>query len=58
MQPATTTLYDRDCKPLHEFGKRFRNTIRVCPFSNTAMIGGFGNCAGEIDFWDINTMKH
>jgi uncharacterized protein with WD repeat len=21
------------------------------------MIGGFGNCSGEIDIWDINTMK-
>jgi len=29
----------------------------MCPFSSLAMIGGFGNCSGEIDFWDINTMK-
>lgn len=21
------------------------------------MIGGFGNCSGEIDIWDINTLK-
>jgi translation initiation factor 2A len=32
-QPATATLYDKDCNPLFEFGKRYRNTIRVCPFS-------------------------
>lgn len=57
MQPSTATLYDKDAKPLFEFGKRFRNSIRMCPFSSLAMIGGFGNCSGEIDFWDINTMK-
>ena len=57
MQPSTATLYDKDAKPLFEFGKRFRTTIRMCPFSSLAMIGGFGNCSGEIDFWDINTMK-
>lgn len=42
---------------MFEFGKRFRSTIRICPFSSLAMIGGFGNLAGEIDFWDINSMK-
>lgn len=32
-QPAIATLYDKNCTPLFEFGKRYRNTIRVCPFS-------------------------
>lgn len=57
LQPATATLYDKNCQALSEFGKRFRNTIRVCPFSQIAMIGGFGNLAGEIDFWDVRSMK-
>lgn len=57
LQPATATLYDKNCQALSEFGKRFRNTIRICPFSQIAMIGGFGNLAGEIDFWDIGSMK-
>lgn len=33
VQPATATLYDKNCNPQFEFGKRYRNTIRVCPFS-------------------------
>lgn len=57
LQPATATLYDKNCQALQELGKRFRNTIRICPFSQIAMIGGFGNLAGEIDFWDLKSMK-
>ena len=51
------TLYDKNANPLFEFGKRFRNTIRVCPFSQIVMIGGFGSLDGEIDFWQLSTMK-
>jgi translation initiation factor 2A len=50
-------LYDKDCNPLFEFGKRYRNTIRVCPFSQMAMIGGFGNLTGEVDFWDLEKLR-
>jgi len=31
-QPATATMYNADGQPHFEFGKRFRNTIRLCPF--------------------------
>ena len=55
-QPATATLYDKNCNPLFEFGKRYRNTIRVCPFSQIVMIGGFGNLTGEIDFWALESL--
>ena len=37
--------------------KRYRNTIRVNPFSNCLLIGGFGNLAGEMDFWDLKNLK-
>lgn len=53
VQPAVATLYDKNGVPLFEFGKRYRNTIRICPFSQTVLIGGFGNLAGEVDFWDL-----
>lgn len=52
-QPSTSTLYDKEGNPLFEFGKRYRNTIRIDPFSNAAIIGGFGNLAGEIDIWSL-----
>lgn len=32
-QPAVATLYDKNSNPLFEYGKRYRNTVRVCPFS-------------------------
>ncbi len=57
VQPATSTLYDKNCSPLFEFGKRYRNTIKICPFSQIAMIGGFGNLTGEMDFWDLTDIK-
>ncbi len=53
MQPSVATLYDKNSNPVFEFGKRYRNTIRICPFSQTALIGGFGNLAGEVDFWNL-----
>lgn len=56
-QPATATLFDKNCHPLFEFGKRYRNTIRICPFQQVVMIGGFGNLTGEIDFWSLDTLK-
>ena len=42
---------------MFEFGKKFRNTIRVCPFSQIVMIGGFGSLDGEMDFWELSNMK-
>lgn len=51
------TLFDKNANPLFEFGKRYRNTIRICPFYQTVLIGGFGNLAGEVDFWDLSTLK-
>lgn len=56
-QPTTATLYDKNCQPLFEFGKRYRNTIRVCPFSQLVLIGGFGNLKGQIDFWALDTLE-
>lgn len=56
-QPAIATLYDKDCNPLFEFGKRYRNTIRICPYSQLLLIGGFGNLKGEIDFWSLDSLE-
>lgn len=56
-QPAVATLYDKDCNALFEFGKRYRNSIYVCPFSQLCMIGGFGSLKGEMDFWSLDTLE-
>lgn len=57
IQPATATLYDKNANPMFEFGKRYRNTIRICPFNQLAMIGGFGNLTGEADFWQLDNLS-
>jgi len=57
-QPATATMYNADGQPHFEFGKRFRNTIRICPFDSVLMIGGFGNITkGEMDIWSLDSLK-
>ena len=55
--PATSVIYNKECKPYFEFGKHHRNTIRYSPFSRFVMIAGFGNLSGEMDFWDLKNMK-
>lgn len=54
-QPAQATLYlGEEGEPFFEYGQRFRNTVRFCPFSHVLIIGGFGNITkGEMDFWNI-----
>ena len=54
LQPGTATLFDKNANPVFEFGKRYRNTVRICPFSNGILIGGFGNLAGEVDVWTLS----
>lgn len=57
-QPSTATMYNADGEPAFEFGKRFRNTMKICPFGNSMMIGGFGNITkGEMDFWSLENLK-
>ena len=52
------TMYDLNGEPTFEFGKQFRNTIKICPFSSILMIGGFGNITkGEMNFWNLETQK-
>lgn len=51
-------MYNADGEPKFEFGKRFRNTAKICPFSSILICGGFGNInKGEMDFWNLETLK-
>lgn len=56
-QPSTMTLYDREGKAKFEFGKQYRNTVRYSPLGHIVLMGGFGNLAGEMEFWDKDKMK-
>jgi len=51
-------MYDADGQPSFEFAKRFRNTVRICPFDNSMIIGGFGNITkGEMDIYSLDSNK-
>ena len=50
--PAKTTLFDKKCKPIYDFGSGPRNTVEWSPFSRFLVIGGFGNLPGDIEFYD------
>lgn len=57
-QPAKITLFNAsNCTAVREFGTLARNTILFSPHGRFLCIGGFGNLAGEMDFWEKNKFK-
>jgi uncharacterized protein with WD repeat len=52
IQPALITLHDITGKQIAALGKKYRNTIKFCPFGQFMFIGGFGSLAGELDFFN------
>lgn len=55
--PAAACLYDLKANIVHEFGCAHRNTITFSPHGRFVCLAGFGNLAGEMDFWDLNKKK-
>jgi translation initiation factor 2A len=56
--PAKTIAYRcNDGKAIKEYCTAPRNTIRFSPHGRFVMIGGFGNLAGEMDFFDCFKFK-
>ena len=51
--PSKAALYNLKGASTFSFGEKHRNTVRVSPNGKFACIGGFGNLAGELDFWDL-----
>ena len=57
-QPAKSTLFvASNCTPIREYGSGSINTIRWSPHGRFVMLGGFGNLAGELQFWDSFKFK-
>lgn len=55
--PAQATLYNAKAEPLFQFGAAPRNTIVWSPHGRFLCLAGFGNLAGEMDFYDILRLK-
>eukprot|EP01135_Chromosphaera_perkinsii_P009998 Nk52_evm33s1992 gene=Nk52_evmTU33s1992 len=50
--PAKATLFDIKCNPVFDFGTGSRNAVKYSPRGNIICIAGFGNCNGNMEFWD------
>ena len=46
------TLFNMKAEPLFEFGTGPKNTVAWAPNSRFIALCGFGNLAGDIQFWD------
>lgn len=55
--PSQCTMYDSRGKVNFEFGSAHRNTICFSPHGRFVCLAGFGNLAGEIDFYDLDPKK-
>mmetsp|Transcript_23107 Transcript_23107/g.31609 ORF Transcript_23107/g.31609 Transcript_23107/m.31609 type:complete len:618 (-) Transcript_23107:422-2275(-) len=56
--PAVITLFDLKCKAIFNFGgAAHRNTISWSPHGRFLVLAGWGNLAGDMDFWDVNKKK-
>ncbi|MES1914853.1 MAG: hypothetical protein MHM6MM_006881 [Cercozoa sp. M6MM] len=53
--PTKCTLHEvRQGKPVTNLGGVGRNTLRFSPTGRFLVVGGFGNMAGHMDFWDLS----
>ena len=50
--PAQVTMFNPQGAPIYEFGCSHRNTVSWSPHGRFLCIAGFGNLAGEMDFYD------
>jgi translation initiation factor 2A len=55
--PSKAVLYDSKCNVVHDFGSNHRNTAKFNPQGRLLCLAGFGNLAGDIDFWDCKELK-
>ncbi|ORX48093.1 eIF2A-domain-containing protein [Piromyces finnis] len=57
LMPSSATLYDWRAIPIYDFPKNHRNFVRYSPHARIICIAGFGNLAGEMDFFDRLTCQ-
>ncbi|XP_055868994.1 eukaryotic translation initiation factor 2A-like [Biomphalaria glabrata] len=55
--PAKTTIYNTKCEPVFDFGTGPRNFCSFNKQGNILCLAGFGNLAGNLEFWDMKNKK-
>ena len=55
--PCHITIFNKDGDAVYEFGAMHRNTISFAPHGRFLCLAGFGNLAGDMDFYDFSGNK-
>jgi len=56
-QPAKVMVFNSECNPIYEMEAGFKNYAEFSQEGRFLMLGGFGNLAGDIEFWDLSDQK-
>ena len=55
--PCQVTMFNKEGEAVYEFGAMHRNTISFAPHGRFLCLAGFGNLAGDMDFYDFSGNK-
>eukprot|EP00603_Paraphysomonas_imperforata_P006993 CAMPEP_0114415412 /NCGR_PEP_ID=MMETSP0103-20121206/1897_1 /TAXON_ID=37642 ORGANISM="Paraphysomonas imperforata, Strain PA2" /NCGR_SAMPLE_ID=MMETSP0103 /ASSEMBLY_ACC=CAM_ASM_000201 /LENGTH=636 /DNA_ID=CAMNT_0001583597 /DNA_START=45 /DNA_END=1956 /DNA_ORIENTATION=+ len=55
--PCQVTMFNNEGDAVYEFGAMHRNTISFAPHGRFLCLAGFGNLAGDMDFYDFSGNK-
>ena len=55
--PCQITMFNKEGDAIYEFGTMHRNTISFAPHGRFMCLAGFGNLAGDMDFYDFSGNK-
>jgi len=55
--PAKATLFNDSVESIFEFGNAHRNTVSWSPHGRFLCLAGFGNLAGDLDFYDVLRLR-
>ncbi|KAK4473041.1 hypothetical protein MN116_004234 [Schistosoma mekongi] len=53
--PASVTIFNLNCEPVHDFGTGSWNEIHFNPHGNLLLLAGLGNLPGDMCVWDFST---
>ena len=55
--PPAAALYNLEAEQVYSFGAAHRNVVSWAPHGRFLALAGFGNLAGDVDFWDRHKKK-
>ncbi len=55
--PARATVYNVQAQPVYDMAEGARNECQYNAFGNLLLLCGFGNLAGNMEFWSIDEQR-